>query len=332
MDIKKIWGLIKSAFTAWLSDYAPSMGAALAYYTMFSIAPLLLIVISIAGLIFGVDAARGEIFDQLKGLMGEQGAQAVQDLLVSVNKPGQDVATATLGVVLLLIGATTVFGELQDDLDRIWHAPAREGSGLWNLLRARILSFGMILGIAFLLLVSLVSSAGIAALGHWWGPALAGWETLAHAINLAFSFVLTTAVFALIYKIMPRVNIRWHDVWIGAAITALLFTLGKFFIGLYIGKSGVTSGFGAAGSLVVVLVWVYYSAQIFLLGAEFTWAYSNTFGSRKGQAAAEKPVLLNQQAWPPQNAQAAKKKPVTQKAKVQKLPTKNNRTPSSQKP
>jgi membrane protein len=338
MDFKKIWGLIKSAFTSWQADYAPSMGAALSYYTMFSIAPLLLIVISIAGLIFGEQAARGEIFDQIKGLIGDQGAQAVQGMLASVNKPGQGAATAGLGIVLLLIGATTVFGELQDDLDRIWDAPAREGSGLWKLLRARILSFGMILGIAFLLLVSLVASAAIAALGHWWGSWLGGWETLAHAINLVLSFALTTAVFALIYKVMPRVQIRWHDVWIGAAITALLFTVGKFLISLYIGKSGITSGFGAAGSLVVLLVWVYYSAQIFLLGAEFTWAYSNTFGSRKDKT--EKPVLLDKQVrlvpkTATTSASASKtkgQKTQPQKAKVQRLPTKNNKNNPSLEP
>ena len=290
MGIKKIWGLIKHTFQSWLNDYAPSMGAALAYYTMFSIAPLLLIVISIAGLIFGADAARGEIFAQLQGLMGDKGALAIQGLLESVNKPGQGVAAATLGVVLLLIGATTVFGELQDDLDRIWRAPARESSGLWGLLRARILSFGMILGIAFLLLVSLVLGAAVAALGKWWGPWFGHWETLLQVINFVMSFGLTTAMFALIYKFMPRVHVRWSEVWIGAVMTALLFTLGKFMIGLYIGKSGVASGFGAASSIVVVLVWVYYSAQIFLFGAEFTWAYSNTFGSRKGGNALEKPV------------------------------------------
>jgi membrane protein len=192
--------------------------------------------------------------------------------------------TATIiGLILLLIGATTVFGELQDALDRIWRAPKRSRGGLWELIRSRLLSFGMILGIGFLLMVSLVSSAALAALGKWWGPLFTGWEILAHLLNFFVSFALVTAVFAMIYKIMPRVHVDWQDVWIGAAVTALLFTIGKFLIGIYIGKSGVTSGFGAAGSLVVVLVWVYYSAQIFLMGAEFTWVYSHTFGSRKGR-------------------------------------------------
>jgi membrane protein len=284
MKIKQIWILIKAAASSWVDDYAPSMGAALAYYTMFSIAPLLLIVISVAGLIFGEEAARGEIFVQLQGMMGEQGAQAIQGLLESVSKPEQGLTATIIGLSLLLIGATTVFAELQTSLDRIWRAPQRDKSaGIWGLLRTRFLSFGMILGIGFLLMVSLVASAALAALGKWWGPLFTGWEVLATVINFLVSFVFTTAVFAMIYKIMPRAKIRWHDVLIGAAVTALLFTIGKFLIGLYIGKSGVTSGFGAAGSLVIVLVWVYYSAQIFLMGAEFTWAYSHTFGSRKGE-------------------------------------------------
>jgi membrane protein len=172
---------------------------------------------------------------------------------------------------------------LQDALDRIWRAPKRTKAGIWSLLRARLLSFGMIMGIGFLLIVSLVVSAALAALGRLWGPLFADWEILASAVDFLVSFAFTTTVFAMIYKVMPRVKVAWADVWIGAAVTAMLFTIGKFLIGLYIGKSGLTSGFGAAGSLVVMLVWVYYSAQIFLMGAEFTWAYALTFGSRKKQ-------------------------------------------------
>jgi membrane protein len=282
MKLSQAWPLMRETASSWSDDHAQSMGAALAYYTVFSIAPLLLIVISIAGLLFGIEAARGEILGQLRGLMGDAGARAVQSLLESVNQPKQSALASMVGLVTLLVGATTVFRELQDDLDRIWHAPARKaGGGLMRLLRARLLSFGMILGIGFLLMVSLVLSAAIAALGKWWGPMFGEWETVARLVNLAVGFALTTAVFAMIYKIMPRVHIRWHDVWIGAAVTALLFSIGKLLIGLYIGKSSVTSGFGAAGSLVVLLLWVYYSAQIFLLGAEFTWVYAHTFGSRK---------------------------------------------------
>ncbi|NUZ05491.1 YihY/virulence factor BrkB family protein [Piscinibacter koreensis] len=286
----QIWPLIKQSVNAWIDDYAPSMGAALSYYTMFSIAPLLLIVISVAGLVFGDEAARGEIFAQLGGLMGADAAKGVEGLLASVSKPEEGIVATAVGLVVLLIGATTVFGELQDALDRIWRAPVRDKSGgIWGLLRARLLSFGMILGIAFLLMVSLVASAALSALGKWWAPLFGGWEVLLQIVNFLVSFVLVTGIFAMIYKIMPRVKVEWRDVWVGAAVTSLMFTIGKFLIGLYIGKSGVASAYGAAGSLVVVLLWVYYSAQVFLLGAEFTWCYAKSHGSLQGVADAAAP-------------------------------------------
>ena len=275
------WALVKKAASAWLDDYAPSMGAALSYYTVFSLAPMLLIVISVAGLVFGEDAARGALFEQIAGLMGPDAAKAIEGILTSVNKPTEGILATVGGIVVLLVGATTVFGELQDDLDRIWRAPARKTGGIWALLRARFLSFGMILAIAFLLMVSLVVGAAVAALGKWWSPIFGGWEFLAHSVNFLFGLLVATVAFALIYKLMPRVKVQWHDVWIGALVTALLFSLGRLLIGLYIGKSGIASGFGAAGSLIVVFVWVYYSAQIFLMGAEFTWVYAKTFGSMK---------------------------------------------------
>ncbi|MEO8079823.1 MAG: YihY/virulence factor BrkB family protein [Caldimonas sp.] len=285
--LKEWWALVKAAGSSWIDDYAPSMGAALSYYTVFSLAPLLLIVISIAGLVFGEEAARGEIFEQLRGLMGTDAARGVEGVLQSVNRPTQGIVATVIGVAVLLVGATTVFAELQDAMDRIWRAPARDKTGgLMGLLRTRLLSFGMILGIAFLLMVSLVLGAVISALGKWWGSFFAGWEVLAQVVNIGVGFLLTTAVFAMIYKLMPRVHVKWHDVWLGAIVTSLLFTAGKFLIGLYIGKSGVASGFGAAGSLVVVFIWVYYSAQIFLMGAEFTWVYARTFGSMKQLSAA----------------------------------------------
>jgi membrane protein len=280
---------VKRAISAWSDDYAPSMGAALSYYTVFSLTPLLLIVISLAGLVFGADAARGEIFGQLRGLMGDDAAKAVEGVLASVSRPASGVLGTAIGVAVLLVGATSVFAELQDALDRIWRAPARDKSGgLWRVLRTRLLSFGLILGIAFLLMVSLVLGAVITAFGKWWGGMFAGWEVLAQSVNLALGFALTTTVFAMIYKLMPRVSVRWHDVWLGALVTALLFTVGKFLIGLYIGKSGIASGYGAAGSFVVVFVWVYYSAQIFLMGAELTWVYARTFGSMRELAAVDR--------------------------------------------
>lgn len=284
MALKQLWGLVQKSAVSWIDDYASSMGAALAYYTMFSIAPLLLIVIAIAGFFYGEDAARGAIFAQLSGLVGVEGAAAVQGLLKSVNKPATSVFATIVGLVTLLIGATAVFGELQDALNRIWRAPALvEKGALWGLLRRRVLAFGMILGIGFLLIVSLLLSAVLAAIGTWLGPAFAGWEALLHVINFVIGLGVITVLFAMIYKIMPRVRIAWRDVWLGAAVTALLFSVGKFLIGLYIGKTGVASGFGAAGSLVVLLVWIYYSTQIFLLGAEFTWVYANLYGSRLGK-------------------------------------------------
>ena len=290
------WSLVKKSASAWIADYAPSMGAALSYYTVFSMAPMLLIVIAIAGLVFGEDAALGALFDQLSGMMGADGAKAVEGLLARASKPSEGIVATLVGVVVLLLGATTVFGELQDALDRIWRAPEKkEGGGLWGLLRARFLSFGMILGIAFLLMVSLVASAGVSALGKWWSPVFGGWEVLAQAVTFVFGLVVTTVGFALIYKFIPRVSVQWRDVWIGAVVTAVLFSLGRFLIGLYIGKSELASGYGAAGSLVVVFVWVYYSAQIFLLGAEFTWVYATTLGSKSSEsevAPAFEPLML----------------------------------------
>jgi membrane protein len=280
--LNKYWTLLKDIARLWVADYVPSMGAALAFYTLFSMAPLLLIVISVAGLVFGEDAARGEIAAQLHLLMGERSAGAVQELLASVRAPAEGTAATLLGLLLLLVGATTVFGELQDALDRIWRVPAKQQASGWiALIRSRLLSFGMILAIGFLLTVSLVVSAVLATLGRWWEPLFGGWYWVATLSNAGAGFLMVAVMFALIYKVMPRVRVQWKDVWVGAVATTVLFTLGKFLIGLYIGRSGVNSAFGAAGSLVVVLLWVYYSAQIFLLGAEFTWVYANVFGSRR---------------------------------------------------
>ena len=276
------WTLVVDTAVAWLDDYAPSMGAALAYYTVFSLAPFLLIVISIAGLVFGADAVRGEIFGQLRGMMGTDSASAIELLLASVSEPSQSLTAAAVGLAFLLIGATSVFGELQNALDRIWQAPSQmRSANLWQLLRVRLLSLGMICGVAFLLMVSLVLGAAMVALGNWWGRHFLGWALLAQLLNAVATFVLTTLLFAFIYKVLPRVKVHWRDVWLGATVTAALFTIGKTLIGLYIGSTNVVSGFGAAGSLIVVLIWVYYSAQIFLLGAEFTWVYARTFGSMR---------------------------------------------------
>lgn len=280
----QIWGLIRKSVVAWLDDYAPSMGAALAYYTLFSLAPLLIIAIAVAGLVFGQEAARGEIVAQIQGLIGREGAVAVQGLLKSANAPAQDIFATLVSTAMLVIGATTVFAELQSDLDRIWRVPApARVNGIWSLLRSRLLSFGLVLGLGFLLLVSLVVSAAIAAFGKWSYGFFEGREAYLHTLNFSISFAITTLLFAMIYKFMPRARIAWRDVWVGAAVTALLFEIGKLLIGLYLGTTSVASGFGAAGSLVVLLVWVYFSAQAFLLGAEFTWVYAHEYGSKAAQ-------------------------------------------------
>jgi len=275
------WAMPRKTVSSWLEDSAPSMGAAIAYYTLFSIAPLLVIAVAVAGFFFGEEAARGEISNQIGQLLGEDGANAVQGLVESARETGEGLVAGAIGIIVVLLGATAVFVELQNALDKIWEAPPREAdSGVGSFVRARLLAFGMVLGVAFLLLVSLLVSAGLSALGQAWNPHLGSWELALQLINLVVSLIVFTGAFALIYKFVPRVEIEWRDVWIGAAATAALFVLGKFLIGLYIGKSGVTSGFGAAGSLVALMVWVYYSAQIFLLGAEFTWVYAQRRQSR----------------------------------------------------
>jgi membrane protein len=288
MHLKQLWDLIRKSVEAWVDDYAPSMGAALAYYTLFSIAPLLIIAIAVAGLIFGQEAARGEIVAQIQGLIGREGAIAVQGLLKSTSEPAQNIFATVVSIITLVIGATSVFGELQSDLDRIWRVPApAKVNGIWTLLRSRLLSIGLVLALGFLLLVSLVVSAAIAAFGKWSNGFFEGWETFLYALNYSISFAVTTSLFAMLYKLMPRARIAWRDVWVGAAVTAFLFEIGKFLIGLYLGKTSVASGFGAAGSLVSLLVWVYFSAQIFLLGAEFTWVYSHEYGSKAAQTGQE---------------------------------------------
>ncbi|MGH8799460.1 MAG: YihY/virulence factor BrkB family protein, partial [Casimicrobiaceae bacterium] len=238
------WALCRAAAAAWVEDRAASMGAALAYYTAFSIAPLLIIVIGVAGLAFGRDAAQAAVVDQLQGLIGASGSAAVKDMLARTSDIGTGIVTTIVGAVVLLVGATTAFAELQDDLDRIWKAEPRAGSGVVNLLLSRLLSFGMVLCIGFLLTVSLVLSAVVSAVGQ---QLFARMELLLQGLNFLLSLAVITLLFAMIYKILPNVRIAWADVWVGAAITALLFAVGKELIGLYIGKTSLASSFGAAG-------------------------------------------------------------------------------------
>ena len=328
MHLRHFYELGKKSVTAWLDDYAPSMGAAISYYTVFSIAPLLLIVIAVAGFVWGREAVQGEIVGQLSGLIGREGAMGIQALIESANKPAKGVLATILSVGVLVVGATTVFAELQSALDRVWDVPpAQKKSGIWSTLRARVLSLGFILGLGFLLSVSLVISAGLAALGGWMTGLLPGAELLLQILNSIVSLGVAVVLFAMIFKLMPQAAVGWRDVWVGAIVTAVLFEIGKALIGLYIGKSSVTSSFAAAGSLVVLLLWVYYSAQIFLLGAEFTWVYAHDHGSLAAEKAvktstpqntappaASKATALAGDAAPPQTV--ARRSPPTFKQQV----------------
>jgi membrane protein len=279
------WEMVRDTIRGWLGDFAPSMGAGIAYYTAFSIGPLLMIVISIAGFFYGEDAASGYLYAQIGDLLGRDGADAVRGMVERAGETEEGILGPLIGVGLLVIGATTVFAELQSDLDRIWKAPAaKQREGVWGLLRRRVLSLGLVVSIGFLMLVSLLVSAALSALSKWWSGWLEDFAWLLHVLDFLVSIAAITLMFALMYKILPRVRIAWRDVWVGALVTALLFTIGKFLVGLYIGHSRVATGFGAAGSVMIVLVWVYYSAQIFLLGAEFTWVFTHRYGSRRGQA------------------------------------------------
>jgi len=281
MKFKALFQLSKAAFTSWQSDYAPSMGAALSYYTVFSIAPLLVIVIAVAGLVFGQEAAHADIMEQAGGLLGENSAKAIEGMLASAQKPKEGTLASLLGILAMIVGATTVFAELESNLNRIWKVETQKVSGLWHFIRTRLLSIGMVLAIGFLLIVSLVVSSAIAVWGKYWSGWFEGMELLLHIVNFVVSVGVITVLFALIYRFLPRIAIGWGDVWIGALVTSLLFSFGKFLIGLYVGKSGMESSYGAAGALVVLLVWVYYSSQIFLLGAEFTKVYAQHHGSQK---------------------------------------------------
>jgi membrane protein len=266
-----LWTIVKEAVKGWKEDRAASMGAALAYYVAFSIAPLLIVIVAVAGLVFGRDAAQAALIGQLQELLGAGAGEAINDMLVRASDLGTGVLGIAVGVGGLLLATTTAFVELQDDLDRIWKAEPRVGSGIWNLLRSRLVSFAMVLFIGFLLTISLALSAALAALGN---HMFSNFEFLLQAINFVASLAVITVLFAMVYKFLPNVDIAWRDVWVGAAITSLLFGVGKLLIGLYIGKSSVASSFGAAGPFVVILLWLYYSTQIFLLGAEFAAKYA----------------------------------------------------------
>jgi membrane protein len=283
--------LLKQTASEWMEDDAPTLGAALAYYTVFSLAPLMTIAIAMAGLFFGKEAAQGQIFDELRVLFGEEGGKAVEEVVQSANaQPAAGVVATIISVIILLFGASGVFGQLQASLNTIWGVKPKPGRGVLGIIRDRLLSFGFTLVVGFLLLVSLLLTAGIALVADWVGGLMPGSEAVAQILNVVFSLVMITLLFAMIYKFLPDAKIAWRDVWIGAFLTALLFTIGKFALGIYLGKSGVASSYGAAGSLIVLLLWVYYSSQILFFGAEFTQVYANRFGSRVAPADNAVPV------------------------------------------
>ena len=277
--VKCLNTVLIESLTSWIDHRGASKGAALAFYALFSLTPILVLAIAIAGHVFGAEAAQGEIVAQVQGLVGPNGAQAIQALLAAAQDPTSGLVATLVASALLLLGATSVFAELKGSLDELWGIDKPSKSAFSVLLRTRLLSFGMVLILAFLLLVSLVVSAALALFERHAGRALGGSAAVLEATSSFISFGVIACMFAVIYKTLPDAPLSWRDVWIGAAFTAVLFSLGKYAIGLYLGNSGVASSFGAAGSLIALLLWVYYSAQIFFLGAAFTRQYALWFGS-----------------------------------------------------
>ena len=276
--MRGMWSLLAATISDWYEDRAQRIGAALAYYTIFALTPGLIVLIAVAGLFFGGNA-EVQIVWQIRELIGEQGAKAIESMIRSARTEPLGVSGTLLTLIPLAFGLWGVFGELQDGLNTIWGVTPRPGRGVMAMLRERLLSFAMVVGIGFVLLVSLALSAWVVAVGTYFGGLLPAPAAALEALNFVTSFAVITALFAMTFKLLPDVQIAWRDVWLGAAVTSLLFTIGKFLIGLYLGKSSIASAYGAAGSLVIIVVWVYYSAQILLLGAEFTKVYVKRRGS-----------------------------------------------------
>jgi membrane protein len=281
MTLSGLWTVLKRALAGWWNDNVPHLGAALSYYTLFSLAPILVVAIAIGGLVFGPEAVRGEIVGQIEALVGRQGAVAVQAMLEGAARPSSSVPATILGIITFFLGATGAFLELQTALNAIWRVkPKASPSFVRALLIDRLISFGLVVGVGFLLLTSLLVSAGLAALHTYMGETFPGGAVLWEAVNVIVSLSVISVLFAMVYKVLPDVELAWSDVWVGGLVTAGLFTVGKLVIGLYLGTSAFASSYGAAGSVIVLLVWVYYSAQIILLGAEFTREYVKDFGRR----------------------------------------------------
>jgi len=276
--LKSAWSLLKAAATDWDEDNASRLAASLTCYTLLSLAPLVVVSVAVAGLVFGQDAARGEIARELGSIVGPQAAKAIEAVIAHAKAPEAGVQSTVIGGAVLLLGASGVFNELRSALNTIWEVEPKPGQSAKNFLRHRFLAFAMVLAVAFLLLVSLVLSAGLSALGRFFQNYLPGGELVWQVANFAFGVAFATALFAAIFKVVPDVRVAWRDLWVGAAFTAVLFSVGKLLLALYIGKSATTSSYGAAGSLVALVIWVYYSSQVFFLGAEFTQAYARRFG------------------------------------------------------
>jgi membrane protein len=283
MSPAALWKLTRDAAAAWMNAKPFRLAAALAYYTLFSLAPLLVVALGIAGLAFGEEAARGQIFGPLQSLLGPKSADAVQNAVAAASIKSSGVFATITGLGTLLLGASAVFGELQDALNTIWGAKPPANAGIWDVAKKRLISMSMVLVIGFLLLVSLALSAMLNAVGAYMSGILPVSAFVLEAVNFVVSFGVITILFAAIYKVLPDIDNSWSDVWIGAAATAALFTIGKSVIGLYIGQAALDSTYGAAASLVVVLVWIYDSSLILFFGAEFTYVYARSRGSQAGR-------------------------------------------------
>ena len=282
---REFWNVLKSALRGWWKEDIPHLGAAISYYTLFALSPILVVAIAIAGLAFGAEAVRGEIVGQIEGLVGHQGAVAVQAMLKGASQHSSGILATVIGLVTLFLGATGLFLELQTALNIVWRVRPDPESGVRGLVLQRLVSFGLVIGVGFLLLVSLVVSAGLAALDTYFGHRFPAYVVLGQVLNIVLSLGVITVLFAMIYKVLPDVRLQWSDVWVGAFVTALLFTIGKYLIGLYLGTSTTASSYGAAGSVVVLLLWVNYSSQIVLLGSEFTRAWVQRTGRTPEPAA-----------------------------------------------
>ncbi len=290
MKLKAFAELARSSASEWSDDNASRLSAALAYYTIFSLAPLLVIIMAIVGLVLGREQAGGQVAQQLESVLGPQMASVVQGIVQSASRPGSGIVAGIIGFIVLVVGASGVFYELHSSLNTIWDVQRKSAKGVMGVIRTRLPSFLIIFVVGLLLLVALALSAAISAFGHFFGAAVPGMSYLLQGANFILSFVVLGLLFAIIFKMLPDANIRWGDVWVGAGATSLLFVIGKLLIGLYLGRSTVASPYGAAGSLVILLAFIYYSAQIFFLGAEFTQIYANKFGSRIVPAAEGQPM------------------------------------------